>query len=235
MPRNPPWTTDELVLALALYFEHGWLDDTNPLVVELSGILNALPHTAADPSTYRNPNGVGMKLANFLAIDPNHLGAGLTRFGRRDQEVWDAWTDRRDECRALAAAIRAGVATATLPAVLEEDEGRPEGGIVMTAHRRRERSSAVTRRRKQQVRDANDGQLICEACGLTERDVRSNYGNTVGDVFECHHLVPLAAVLGARNTKPEDLAVLCPTCHRAIHRIVPMPTVAALHRRLSAV
>jgi 5-methylcytosine-specific restriction protein A len=232
MARNPPWTTDELVLALALYFEHGWLDDKDPRVVELSGVLNALPHTAGDAETFRNPNGVAMKLANFLALDPNYPGAGLRAGGSRDGEVWDAWTDRRDECRALAASIRAGVATAALPQELEEDEGRPEGAIVLTAHRRRERSSAVTRQRKQQVRDEH-GQLLCEACGVTEQDVRSRYGATLGDIYECHHLVPLAAVLGARKTKPEDLAVLCPTCHRAVHRIVPMPSVAELHETLA--
>src|SRR5262245_21187327 len=151
--RNPPWTTDELVLALALYFEHGWLDDKNPLVIELSGVLNALPHSAGDASTFRNPNGVAMKLANFLALDPDYPGAGLTRGGRAEPELWEAWTNRRDECRALEAAIRAGVATATLPPSLEDDEGRPEGAIVLTEHRRRERSSVVTRQRKQQVRD----------------------------------------------------------------------------------
>ena len=94
---------------------------------------------------------------------------------------------------------------------------------MLTEHRWRERSSAVTRQRKQQVRDQH-GQLLCEACGLTEQDARSRYGDTLGDIFECHHLVPIAAVLGARKTKPEDLAVLCPTCHRDVHRIVPMPS-----------
>ena len=60
--RNPPWSTDEIVLALALYFEYGWLDDTDSRVIELSGILNGLPHTAGDATTFRNPNGVAMKL-----------------------------------------------------------------------------------------------------------------------------------------------------------------------------
>ena len=174
-----------------------------------------------------------MKLANFLALDPDYPGTGLRAGGRRDAEVWDAWTDRRDECRVLAASIQAGVATASLPPELEDDEGRSEGAIVLTEHRRRERNSAVTRQRKQQVRD-QDGQLWCEACGITEQDARSRYGETLGDIFECHHLVPLAAVLGARKTKPEDLAVVCPTCHRAIHRLEPMPSVVALRQQLAS-
>ena len=142
-----------------------------------------------------------MKLANFLALDPGPSGNRAAGRRRSRRQVWDAWTDRRDECRVLAASIQAGVATASLPPELEDDEGRPEGAIVLTEHRRRERNSAVTRQRKQQVRD-QDGQLWCEACGITEQDARSRYGETLGDIFECHHLVPLAAVLGARKTKP---------------------------------
>lgn len=47
MARNPPSSTDELVLALDLYFgSSGWIDDMDPRVIELSGILNALPHHA---------------------------------------------------------------------------------------------------------------------------------------------------------------------------------------------
>lgn len=69
---------------------------------------------------------------------------------------------------------------------------------------------------------------------MTEHEARSRYGTTLGDIFECHHRVPLATVIGARKTKPEDLAVVCPNCHRALHRLVPMPSVEALHQRLVA-
>ena len=70
--------------------------------------------------------------------------------------MWDAWTDRRDECRVLAASIQAGVATASLPPELEDDEGRPEGAIVLTEHRRRERNSAVTRQRSSRCATKTD-------------------------------------------------------------------------------
>jgi len=162
-------------------------------------VLNALPHADGVTSTFRNANGVAMKLANFLALDPTYPGAGLTSGGRRDAEVWDAWNNRRDECRSLAASIRAGVASMTLPPALEGDEGRPEGGIVWTTHKRCERDGTVTRKRKQQFRAIN-GQLECEACAMTEHDARLRYGAALGDIFECHHRVPLGSVLGARKT-----------------------------------
>jgi len=63
MARNSPWSTDELLLALDLYFQAGgWTDDSDPRAVELSEVLNGLSHIAGDPCTYRNPNGVSMKL-----------------------------------------------------------------------------------------------------------------------------------------------------------------------------
>jgi 5-methylcytosine-specific restriction protein A len=69
-PRNPPWTTDEVILALDLYFREGQLDDTDPKVSELSGVLNALPVNTGTQyeTTFRNANGVAMKLANFAAL-----------------------------------------------------------------------------------------------------------------------------------------------------------------------
>ncbi len=49
--RSPNWTTDELILALDLYLREGQLSKSNPRVVALSGVLNALPipHDEAGP------------------------------------------------------------------------------------------------------------------------------------------------------------------------------------------
>jgi 5-methylcytosine-specific restriction protein A len=60
------------------------------------------------------------------------------------------------------------------------------------------------------------------------------YHGLASDIFECHHTVPLASVLGSRRTRLEDLAVLCPTCHRATHRIVPEIDVPTLRQRLQS-
>ena len=69
-PRNPPWTRDELILALDTYLQHGpsHMSASNPIVTSLSEELNQLPgHTARpDAVRFRNLNGVYMKLSNFL-------------------------------------------------------------------------------------------------------------------------------------------------------------------------
>ena len=52
----------------------------------------------------------------------------------------------------------------------------------------------------------NGGRIVCEACNLAGGDMR---------LFDAHHLEPLAT--GIRESRPEDFAVLCPTCHRWAH------------------
>lgn len=76
--RNPKWHRDEIILALDLYFsaDRGSIDDKNKKIVELSQVLNKLPlfPERPDEEKFRNPNGVTLKLSNFLAFDPTYKG-----------------------------------------------------------------------------------------------------------------------------------------------------------------
>jgi hypothetical protein len=88
--RNPPWSREELILALELYLRAGLLDDHSPAVQQLSEALKDLAFVQKeDPDVFRNPNGVAMKLANFAALDPNYKGKGLTSGGRLDKEIFE--------------------------------------------------------------------------------------------------------------------------------------------------
>jgi hypothetical protein len=94
---NPPWSDEELVLAVDLYISDGQLDDKHEKVIALSNTLNALS-IHKNKETYprfRNPNGVAMKLANFAAIDPKYDGVGLSSGGRGDRLVWDKYAHDR--------------------------------------------------------------------------------------------------------------------------------------------
>ncbi len=42
------------------------------------------------------------------------------------------------------------------------------------------------------------------------------------DLIEAHHRIPLSR--GIRATMPEDFAMLCPCCHRAIHKLIDQGT-----------
>jgi len=95
--RSPNWHRDELVLALDLYrrldfCKHTSDSGTNGEEIEkLSRTLNSLPIYAKEErgENFRNPNGVYMKLCNFLSFDPNYSGEGLQAGGKLDKEIWD--------------------------------------------------------------------------------------------------------------------------------------------------
>ena len=111
--RNPPWHRDELILALDLYrrlnFAHNCSDvGANRAEIEkLSRILNLLPvfSAAERGDSFRNPNGVYMKLCNYLAFDPDYNGEGLHAGGKLDREVWDEFSGNRTELARRASAI----------------------------------------------------------------------------------------------------------------------------------
>jgi len=77
------------MLALELYLGCGLLDDRDERVVELSGLPSklSLHRDPPDAARFRNPNGVALKLANFAALDPNYPGKGMSRYGKKDEEI----------------------------------------------------------------------------------------------------------------------------------------------------
>jgi len=236
MPRNPPWTRDELILALDLYFRHRPSSQEDPEVIALSDLLNALPIHSERPDAehFRNPNGVYMKLGNFMSIDPAYEGAGLRRGNRLEQIVWDEFAGDRERLRAAAEAIRAAVAAPEkrwADAIVEEAEyDAPEGRVLYRVHRSRERNAALVRRRKQLALE-KDGRLACEVCGF---DFSERYG-ALGDGFiECHHTIPVSQLKPGDRTRLQDLALVCANCHRMLHRGGEKLTSDALRGRLQA-
>jgi 5-methylcytosine-specific restriction protein A len=224
--RNPAWQYDELILALDLYLRRGQPPTSDPEVVVLSSLLNRLPiHVdRPDATRFRNPNGVHMKLANWKRLDPTYSGAGLTGGGHREEEVWHRFAS---DPQALVAAVERITATAngnapTLPP--EEDEGESvEGRILFRVHRVRERDPSLVKRKKA-AELRRDGGLACEVCDI---DFAHTYGPLGEGFIECHHTMPLATA-GTRTTVLDDLALVCPNCHRMLHRSHDTLSIAAL-------
>jgi hypothetical protein len=124
VPRNPPWTQEELILALDLYVRRGLPPPTDPDVVELSSVLNALRGQAEVPDAdrFRNTNGVHMKLGNFRAHD--RPGGGLTHGNRLEAGVWGRFKDNLDVLAQEASRIRTNVANGvTIPISKETGRG----------------------------------------------------------------------------------------------------------------
>ena len=71
------------------------------------------------------------------------------------------------------------------------------------------------------------GRLLCHGCGTESLKA---YGV---EVIEAHHRVPLSELKESRIPKPSDFDLLCPSCHRAIHRLVPpnLVTLRAVLKR----
>lgn len=144
-----------------------------------------------------------------------------------DSAVWDEYGARPEVVRQLATSIREGsrIAIEAEDDELDIDQTHREGRISYRLHRRRERDPRVRARKRAAVRKKH-GHLLCEACNVRLED---RYGTDAADVYECHHLMPLH-VSGETITTVMDLALLCPTCHRVAHRIIPWPTLAQLQR-----
>jgi len=93
------------------------------------------------------------------------------------------------------------------------ESASPEGIRKLRQHWYLERDSSLPRKAKEAFM-ALHGELFCESCGL--RPVPT-YGHPLVDA---HHRLPLSryAVAGKMNTVPSDFAILCPSCHRAVHK-----------------
>jgi 5-methylcytosine-specific restriction protein A len=62
------------------------------------------------------------------------------------------------------------------------------------------------------------GRLACAACGF---DFATVYGDVGRGFIECHHLLALADLADEHKTRLADVALVCPACHRMVHRRRP--------------
>jgi len=229
--RNPPWLRDELLLALELYLRyrirlpHKGSDVIAAFSNELQRLAGA---TTGRRTSFRNTNGVYMKLANFRAIDPYYTDQGkrgLSRGGRLEVEIWSEFAEKRSELALVTTAIRAN-----LP-VTDADFEEPsqlteavEGRLLTRMHVRRERDARLVTAKKAEVLKMA-GSLACEACAF---DFAKAYGQHGEGFIEVHHLRPLHTLLPNTTTRLEDLALLCANCHRMMHAKSPWLTMQQL-------
>lgn len=233
MTRNPNWTRDELILALSLYMhaERRQLEASHEKVANLSADLNKLPihDESLRDIDFRNPQGVSMKLGNFLSLDPLYEGVGLQRGSKLDKEVWNEFQYDIPRLHQTAKSILdsavqiAGTSGASYSPV-RDDEEFPEGKLLTSVHQRKERDPKAVKRKKEKVLKETGG-LLCEACSF---DFAVKYGKLGYGFAECHHRIPVAQLTEGHPTRLVDLAIVCANCHRMIHRSRPILTVAQL-------
>lgn len=236
------WTRDELILALELYlteYRNKAADDKHKKVVALSELLNQLAHVlgiqAAD--TYRNPNGVAMKLMNFRSIDPAFQKAGkagLKQGSKLDAEIWIQYAGNTVALVQVAQAIRAGISQNKGKTHLSGDDEpglqeAPEGKLLTRTHRFREREPKLVAECKKRALKLK-GRLVCEACGF---DFGKRYGEDAAHIIDCHHTKPVHTLTEDGKTHVNDLELLCANCHRMVHSFKPWLSSAQVRARLA--
>ena len=212
--------------------EPGKINAGNPDVIELSKVLNQLPifDVRPDEAKFRNPNGVGLKLSNFLAIDPDYAGKGMARGSKLDREVFEEFAHDTEKLRKLAAGIRNVANNIDLSNqlyLIPNDEDTlevKEGAVIYKLHKHRERDHKLVAVKKERFYQ-REGRLWCEAC---EFDFEQKYGVLGHKYIECHHRQPLSTYTEISRTTLEDLALVCANCHRMLHRQIDSLTVEGL-------
>lgn len=231
--RNPPWSRDELILALALYMQHRprLPSKGGAEVVELSEILNKLHRQLGNTATadLRNPAGCYMKLQNFRRFDPDYTSTGrkgLKAGNKEEGPVWDLYAGSPEHLAATAKAIRAaieGAGEVPLAAPQSDNADEPEaeeGRLLSRLHTFRERNRAIVQKRKDAA-----AKLACEVCDF---DFQASYGEHGRGFIECHHTRPLHTLRPSDRTRLSELALVCANCHRMLHARRPWLTIEEL-------
>jgi hypothetical protein len=84
-----------------------------------------------------------------------------------------------------------------------------EGRQKLVSHIVKERNPKIVNEKKQQAIKNNN--LKCKACSFS---FSATYDT---NFIECHHIIPIGQA-GVRETKLEDLALVCANCHRMLHK-----------------
>jgi 5-methylcytosine-specific restriction enzyme A len=238
--RPPRWHRDEIILALDLYhtIEPKEMDNKNPKVIELSELLNRLPihKERKENQKFRNPNGVDLKLGNFKAIDPEFDGKGMSSYSKRDKEVFFEFEEKKGELKSIANQIKNTVLNQEVNQQLyqiqdeeyDEVHSVKEGRVIYKLHKLRERDNKINQKKKD-IYFQQNGKLDCEVCGF---DFYETYGELGKGFIEAHHRIPLSEIDGETKTKLKDLALVCPNCHRMLHKAIDALSVAELIKKI---
>ena len=222
--RNPKWTRDELIFALNFYLKQrpNIPDKASKEVEELSHSIRSLGKLIFGDlgGTFRNKNGVYMKLMNFKSVDPLYSGKGLESVGKATKEVWNEFYGQEKELVKIAKNIRAHLKhskTYLETDFSSDEEVGVEGTVLTRIHKSYERDNSL-KRKKISAFKKQYGKVFCEIC---EFDFFEKYGERGSEYIECHHLKPVSELPPNYKTKINELLLVCSNCHRMIHRKKP--------------
>jgi hypothetical protein len=184
-----------------------------------NGLAGAMIHG------YRMPVAKGKGLSGHIGVQRRIEGNAL-RYFLEDlpkcvllaQQFIDQGVRMNPKIQEALFSVVSGPGSITLSPQEQEDvdlakKASPEGAKKLVKHYQRERDAGLSRDAKAAFAKANGGKLFCQACGVEPLKL---YGV---EVIEAHHRIPLSKSEEGRVTEISDLIMLCPSCHRAVHRI----------------
>lgn len=145
--------------------------------------------------------------AKLIPLDDRHFRIPRGKNGMGQANIWYGLTpEKNPELYKDFINYIKGEDVESLPT--QEESASEKKRIA--AHRRVERSGSI--RHFIHIKG-----YCCEACGWS---IEKQDYNIWGSSFELHHLKPFSelALEEERHVKEVDLAVLCASCHRAVHR-----------------
>ena len=178
-------------------------------------------------------NAIAVDLANIPLIAAKHpeLAAAIETHGLEISKAVNSIEIRKaaDEINNIQKEVF-GLTNAGSAIVLEEAASKPktdleddeiigtEGRLLIRIHAYKERDRVFAARVKKYYKDLNGGKLKCEACGL---DPVALYGPDGERCIEAHHKVPIEELQPDSVTRVTEMAMVCASCHRIIHKRKP--------------
>jgi 5-methylcytosine-specific restriction protein A len=219
-PKSPPWTRDEIILALDLYLRVG-RRVPNPgdrPVIEVSRYLNQMPihPPSARAPNFRNPAGVVLKVANLRAFDKSTTSVGMSRGSRLDREIYEEFEDAPELVSRAAREVlrRYGLLGETHTPETPRRAAEPTSVYRAGFDRHRLHMALEQDMNAIAARRAQARSLTCEICGF---DFGRVYGARGEGYIQYHHTAPLADLAPGRLPTPDDLHLICANCHAMLH------------------
>lgn len=199
-----------------------WRDVFPPSWFEMEGERLEVEHGSYSPDGKRIPAWCSLKVEGRYAWLDYGAGRNANRNEAnkifRDHLLFTFADESRESLELVEFLDGSESSHAKVTIGNDVDAAVAEGDAKLVSHLHRERDPD---RRRDKIADVRErtGQLVCEACGF---DALAAYVG-IENACEVHHRTEIAK--GPRLTGLDDLAILCSSCHGAIHRIRPMPSV----------
>lgn len=96
---------------------------------------------------------------------------------------------------------------------------------ILKKHLSRERSHSFMRKYKLKYLHVKE----CQACGFKPEDRYLQV--TAISLLEMHHILPIGKRKFNKKTREKDVVLLCPNCHRAIHKVIAEESLETISLR----